>query len=362
MDMPEHLHKRTRHPEFSTAATCRGGDAPAGQERCHAAAARSPLPARETRCRLRPQRRAAVTIQGHRRTEGSFRWSWRSQRRAWAAALVAALAAGLTNAAAAPDAAVSHGTAALRAKPSWWLPSGQQGSVLGGSSLTVSGLLFDTTKTLAVSFSGHNREIVPDPLNDPPTTVTAYAVPRTTSEMVVVVPGYPLHEGEVTVSVADLEGASLALALAPGRSQMFQYLAEWGILKGHYPAIWHPPSELSGSFWGEEQSGDCFPQGDLHCSAPMSGGANVTLRGVGFQRRICPADDFCRDVTYVLEFRSAAAPGQVVRSRFAVPSDATTLRVPLPASELPAGEHSMELVRESDGITRIGPMESPNVT
>ncbi|KAJ1493968.1 hypothetical protein T484DRAFT_1878615, partial [Baffinella frigidus] len=362
MDMLGECAGATRRQELGPDAASNAGDTPSELHQDGGEEARSTRPGRELESDLRARAVSGDRSRSRLRIRGRREGPWLLRMGAAAAALLAVLAAGIAHAAAAPAAPTSHGAASLRSGHSWWLPSGQRGSVHGGSSLTVSGLLFDTSRSLTVSFSGYNREIVPNAFSNTPITVSATAVPHSTSEMVVQVPAYPGHESNVTVEVRDSRGAAVSLALAAGRSQTFEYLAEWSTLQGGFPSIWNPPSQFAASFWGAAASGLCYPQGDVRCSSPMSGGTSITLVGDGFQRGVCPEEDFCGDVTYALELEHAAQPGVLVRSEYVVPLDGNTLVFTLPASSLPAGELTVSLVRGGGGATRVPPASPPAIT
>ena len=191
--------------------------------------------------------------------------------------------------------------------PSWWMPASRRDSIRGGSLLTFAGSHFDLGETYVARFAGVNHEAVSD---SSVVVEAAAAHPTSSSQLVVVVPPWPTHEANVTVSL--LETGSM-LAVARGNTTIFQYLAGWSSVRGSSAPLRHPPSDYARSSLHTSSEGICSPLGSLRCSVPVSGGALLTVSGIGFQQRHCPENDFCIDVLYVLRLTSTE-DGPIQRS------------------------------------------------
>ena len=185
----------------------------------------------------------------------------------------------------------------------WWMPAARLGSVGGGSLLTFAGTHFDLSAPYVARFTGVDDGDEGE--SSYRSSVEAEAAPvlaLSRTQLVVAVPAWPGHETEVTVSL--LEAGSV-LASAPGNDTSFEYLAEVTSMQGSTAPVWHPPSQTAGSSYSPAAATSCSPGGPARCSAPVSGGAHVTVSGSGFQQRRCPENDFCSDVQYALLFYSA---------------------------------------------------------
>ncbi len=184
----------------------------------------------------------------------------------------------------------------------WWMPAAGGGSVVGGALLTFAGTQFDLSAPYVARFTGVDE----GDESSYRSSVEAQAAPvlaLSRTQLVVAVPAWPGHETTVTVSL--LEAGSI-LQPAPGNDTSFEYLAEVTSMQGSTVPVWHPPSQTAGSSYSPAAATSCSPGGPARCSAPVSGGARVTVSGSGFQKRRCPEDDFCSDVQYALLVYSAA--------------------------------------------------------
>jgi hypothetical protein len=190
--------------------------------------------------------------------------------------------------------------AAAPGEARWWMPASRAGSVGGGSLLTFAGTHFDPSAPYLARFTGVDQEDE----SSARSSLQAEAAPvlaNSLTQLVVAVPSWPAHETIVTVSL--LEAGSI-LTPAPGNDTTFEYLASVTAMQGSTTPVWYPPSHYADSSYSPSTTASCSPGGPVRCSAPVSGGAHVTVYGSGFQQRRCPEDDFCSDVQYTLLFYS----------------------------------------------------------
>lgn len=204
--------------------------------------------------------------------------------------------------------------AAAAGEERWWMPASRAGSVGGGSLLTFSGTHFDLSAPYVARFTGVDQEDE----SSASSSLQAESVPvlaNSLTQLVVAVPSWPAHETKVTVNL--LEAGSI-MTPALGNDTTFEYLAAVTSMQGSTTPIWYPPSQYADSSYSPSTTASCSSGGPVRCSAPVSGGAHVTVYGSGFQRRRCPEDDFCSNVLYALLFYSRndalAKRGEIVQS------------------------------------------------
>lgn len=187
--------------------------------------------------------------------------------------------------------------ASLRAvSGGWWMPAARQGSVRGGSLLTLAATRFDLSTPYVAKFTGVNDEAAFDFAVE---VQAAPTLPTSLTKLVIVVPSWPAHETNVTVSL--LEAGLTSLAPARGNTTSFEYLSDMTSIEGATVPLWRPPSDYAHSSYISKTAGTCSPIGPVRCSVPVSGVALLTVSGAGFQQRICPEDEFCIDVQYTLQ-------------------------------------------------------------
>ena len=139
------------------------------------------------------------------------------------------------------QAQTSESAASLRSVPEgWWMPSAPQGSVRGGSLLTLAATRFDLSTPYVAKFTGVNDEAA---AHFSVEVEAAPTLPTSLTKLVVVVPSWPAHETNVTVSL--LEAGLTSLAPARGNTTSFEFLSDITSIEGATVPIWRPPSDFS---------------------------------------------------------------------------------------------------------------------
>ena len=192
--------------------------------------------------------------------------------------------------------------------PTWWLPFPQYGSVEGGTTLSVSGSLFEVGKQYTLHFFS------PSGVHDTATTMASAE-----HDLGFLVPPYSREEATVTLALRNDLGEELQVAA--GNQTVFEYRAVISSFHGSSSSVWFPPTDMEPSrgAFGIAQQGQCrsavgMINSSFDCDAPLGGGPSITVRGIGFEvgtcgARQCQGDDClaaeCTTVDYVLVLRDA---------------------------------------------------------